>query len=120
MKRTVMLAFIAGVMAFGGVARAAEVKVAFLPCGTINDKSWSEAGYNGVVMAKEALAGTDTPMTFAYSENTPPARVEAAARDYATQGYSIIILHCGTYGQAAVNAARDFPNVTFLHSTAPA
>ena len=30
---------------------AAEVKVAFLPCGTINDKSWSEAGYVGVVAA---------------------------------------------------------------------
>ena len=35
---------------------ATEIKVAFLPCGTINDKSWSEAGYVGVVAAKEALA----------------------------------------------------------------
>ena len=35
---------------------ATEIKVAFLPCGTINDKSWSEGGYVGVVAAKEALA----------------------------------------------------------------
>jgi basic membrane protein A and related proteins len=99
---------------------AAEVKVAFLPCGTINDKSWSEAGYVGVVAAKEALAAKGIAMSFAYSENTPPAKVEGAARDYANQGYSIVILHCGTYGQAAVNAARAFPNTIFLHSTAPA
>jgi basic membrane protein A and related proteins len=99
---------------------ATEIKVAFLPCGTINDKSWSEAGYVGVVAAKEALAAKGITMTFAFSENTPPARVEGAARDYASQGYSIVILHCGTYGQAAVNAARAFPKTIFLHSTAPA
>jgi basic membrane protein A and related proteins len=107
-------------LTFAHPSCAAEVKVAFLPCGTINDKSWSEAGYVGVVAAKEALAATGITMTFAYSENTPPARVEGAARDYASQGYSIVILHCGTYGQAAVNAARAFPKTIFLHSTAPA
>jgi basic membrane protein A and related proteins len=120
MKRTLFITFIASLSALHGVAIAKDVKVAFLPCGSINDKSWSEAGYVGVVTAKTALDAAGDNMTFAYSENTPPAQVEAAARDYATRGYSIVILHCGTYGEAAVSAARAFPNVTFLHSTAPA
>jgi basic membrane protein A len=120
MRRAAILIAFAALLALAKTSVAAEVKVAFLPCGSINDKSWSEAGYVGVVAAKEALAAKGVTMNFAYSENTPPARVEGAARDYASQGYSIIILHCGTYGQAAVNTARAFPKVIFLHSTAPA
>ena len=120
MKRAALCITLLSSFAFAQSSSAAEVKVAYLPCGTINDKSWSEAGYVGVVAAKEALAAKGVQMSFVYSENTPPARVEAAARDYATQGYSIVILHCGTYGQAAVNAARAFPKTIFLHSTAPA
>ena len=40
---------------------ATEIKVAFLPCGTINDKSWSEAGYVGVVAAIAAHLGACVP-----------------------------------------------------------
>jgi len=40
-------------------------------------------------------------------------------RDYAARGYSVIVLHCGTFSGAAINAARAFPNTKFLVSTSP-
>jgi basic membrane protein A len=96
------------------------LKVAYLPCGQINDKSWSQVGYEGLMGAKEDLAKNGTTMTLDYSESQPAAKVEAAARDYATRGYNIVILHCGTFEDAATNTARAFPDTTVLYVTAPA
>jgi basic membrane protein A len=87
---------------------ATPLKVAYLPCGRINDQSWSQVGYEGVIAAQKEL-GIDV----AYSESTPAADVEAAARDYASKGYGLILLHCGTFSDAAYKAAKDFPSVWF-------
>jgi basic membrane lipoprotein Med (substrate-binding protein (PBP1-ABC) superfamily) len=87
---------------------ARPFKVAYLPCGRINDQSWSQAGYEGVVAAQKELG-----IEFAYSESTSPADVEAAARDYASKGYKLVMLHCGTFTDAGLKAARDFPNTWF-------
>src|ERR1700721_1907866 len=93
---------------------AKDVKVAYFPCGQVNDGSWSEAGYDGVKAAKDALAKSGTNITIDYSENLSPSQAEVAARDYATKGYQTVILHCGTFANAAYNAGKDFPNTNFL------
>jgi basic membrane protein A len=80
---------------FGSTADAQGAKpfkVAYIPCGRINDQSWSQAGYEGVLAAKKDLG-----IEFAYSESVPPADVEAAARDYAAKGFNLVMLHCGTF-----------------------
>ncbi len=46
-----------------------DFKVAYLPCGRVNDQSWSQAGYEGVLAAKKEL-GVET----VYSESVPPSR----------------------------------------------
>ena len=79
-------------------------KVAYLPCGRVNDQSWSQAGYEGVVAAKKEL-GVET----SYSESVPPADIEAAARDYASRGYNLVLLHCATFMDAGLKVAKDFP-----------
>ncbi len=33
---------------------AKDAKVAYIPCGQVNDGSWSQAGYDGVKTAKDA------------------------------------------------------------------
>ncbi len=98
---------------------AKDVKVAYIPCGQVNDGSWSEAGYDGVKAAKDALAKSGTNVTIDYSESLSPSQAEVAARDYATKGYQTVILHCGTYADAAYNAGKDFPNTNFLIVVAP-
>jgi len=89
-------------------AAGAPLKVAYLPCGRINDQSWSQAGYDGVKAAQRDLG-----IEVAYSESTPPADVETAARDYASKGYNLVMLHCGTFTDAGLKAAKDFPNTWF-------
>lgn len=83
-------------------------KVAYIPCGRVNDQSWSQAGYEGVLAAQKELG-----IQVAYSESTPPADVEAAARDYATKGFNLVMLHCGTFTDAGVKVAKDFPTTWF-------
>jgi basic membrane lipoprotein Med (substrate-binding protein (PBP1-ABC) superfamily) len=83
-----MLAAAAAIAAAGGSAKAADIKVAYIPCGQVNDASWSEAGYIGMKNAKEALAKENINITIDYSENLPPTQAETAARDYASKGLS--------------------------------
>ncbi len=87
---------------------ADDFKVAYLPCGRINDLSWSQAGWEGVEAAEDALG-----FELALSESVPPADIEAAMRDYASQGFDVILAHCGTFIDAVLNLAPDFPDVWF-------
>jgi basic membrane protein A len=90
-----------------------DFKVAYLPCGRVNDQSWSQAGYEGILAAKKEL-GVET----VYSESVPPADIEAAARDYATRGYNLVLLHCATFTDAGLKVAKDFPKVWFTVTSA--
>jgi basic membrane protein A and related proteins len=83
-------------------------KLAYIPCGRINDQSWSQAGYEGVLAAQKELG-----IEIAYSESVPPADVEAAARDYASKGFNLVMLHCGTFTDQGLKVAKDFPNTWF-------
>jgi basic membrane protein A and related proteins len=103
----------------GRVASAEDVKVAYIPCGQVNDASWSEAGYIGMKDAKTALAKDNINITIDYSENLPPTQAETAARDYAAKGYQTVVLHCGTFADAAYNAGKDYPKTHFLIVVAP-
>ena len=89
-------------------------KVAYIPCGRVNDQSWSQAGYEGVLAAKKELG-----IEVAYSESVPPADVEAAARDYAAKGYNLVMLHCGTFSDPGLKVAKDFPKTWFELASAP-
>lgn len=104
----------------GQAAQAADaVKVAYIPCGQINDGSWSQAGYEGVKDAQAALAKAGIKMTIDSSESLSPSKAEAAARDYASRGFQTVVLHCGTFADAAYNSGKDFPKTNFLIVVAP-
>ncbi len=92
---------------------AKDFKVAYIPCGRVNDQSWSQAGYEGILAAKKELG-----VEVAYSESVPPADVEAAARDYASKGYNLVLLHCATFTDAGLKVAKDFPNTWFTVTSA--
>jgi basic membrane protein A len=120
MKSLVRLAAVVASMVFcTSAAFAADLKVAYIPCGQVNDQSWSQAGYMGAQGAEKELTAAGDKVTLSYSESLPPAQVEAAGRDYAARGYSIVIFHCGTFADAAVNVAKSFPNTKVLFATTP-
>ncbi len=100
-------------------AHAAEYKIAYIPCGQVNDQSWSQAGYMGAQAAEKELTAAGTKVTLSYSESLPPAQVEAAGRDYASRGYDAVIFHCGTFADGAVAVAKGFPKTKILFATTP-
>jgi basic membrane protein A and related proteins len=89
-------------------AARSDFKLAYLPCGRVNDQSWSQAGYEGVVAAQKELG-----ITTVYSESIPPANIGAAARDYAAKGYNLVMLHCATFTDVGIQVASQFPNTWF-------
>ncbi len=86
----------------------AQVKVAMLLPGSINDQSWNAQGYAGLMKIKEK------GYTVAYSENVPAADHVEAMRDYARQGFKIVIGHSGRFLSAAQRVGPEFPEVQFI------
>ncbi len=100
----------ATIMVVGSKSALAEkLKVAIVMPGNITDKSWSQAGYEGINQAGEAL-GLDV----AFSEKiAQPDQAEAMA-DYARRGYKFVIGHGGEFQEAAERVARKYPDTIFV------
>jgi len=72
----------------------------------------------GLVAVQEEMGG-EGALEIAYSEsmfNVPDAA--AALRDYASQGYDLVIAHGTQYGTSLSQLAPDFPETSFAWGTA--
>jgi basic membrane protein A len=111
-------AVVAGVFAFAPLASAADpMRVAIVMPGNITDKSWNQAGYEGLMRAKDELG-----IEVAFSEKVAqPDQAEAMA-DYARRGYDIVIGHGGEFQEAANRVASRHPETMFVvnNGTEPA
>lgn len=87
---------------------AKPFKVAMVLHGAINDKSWNESGYNGLLKIKN-----DLKVETAYQEKVPLADAENAMRTFASQGYDLVIGHGDEFSEAGKVVAPEFPNVKF-------
>jgi basic membrane protein A len=96
-----------------GAAEAAPLKIAMIMPGPITDNDWNSVGYNGLEAAAKALGVEVT-----YVENVSDADAERLLRDFAQRGYGLIFAHSFSFGDAALNAAEDFPNTIFMAGTA--
>lgn len=108
-KRLLALAVVLAVsgVAVASSASAAEKAAVLLP-GSINDQSWNAQGYEGVKRLK--AMGWDV----AYSENVQPADMAQAMRDYARQGYTLVIGHTGRFQSAAESVGPRFQKTLFV------
>jgi basic membrane protein A len=95
-----------------GTSEKKEWKVAMIMPGKINDVSWNAAGYQGLMEAKKTL-----PIKFSYSENVSVTDAETAIRDYASQGYDLILAHSFNYGDSVKKVAKDYPAIKFGWAT---
>lgn len=117
MKLRFVLSAVLAVFLFACAANAAEkVRVAFVVPSTVDDMAWSQAMYEGL-KAVQAKMGAEN-FELAYSERLGnPVDAAAAIRQYASQGYNIIVAH-GTQYQSLLNdIAPDFPQTTFAYGT---
>ncbi|MEP7288564.1 MAG: BMP family ABC transporter substrate-binding protein, partial [Chloroflexota bacterium] len=95
-----------------------QIKIAVVAPSAKNDLAWTQSIYDGLVAVQTAVGGKDK-LDFTVSENlfnVPDAA--AAIRDYATQGYDIVIAHGTQYGASMFDVAKDFPDVSFAWGTA--
>lgn len=88
-----------------------DIAVALLLTGTINDFGWSQAGYEGVVEAAEEYG-----FEYSYTENIALADMENTIRDYASQGFNLIIAHGDEFSDSIAKVAPDFPETDFAIS----
>jgi basic membrane protein A len=119
MKKLLLVALLIAVLSVSAVgAQDAPFKVALVLPSTITDLSWSQAMYEGFVAIQEEMGG-ESALEIAYTENMfDVTAAEQALRDYADEGYNLIVAH-GTQYQAQLFAvAADYPETSFAWGTA--
>ncbi len=86
-----------------------------MPSG-INDLAFSQSMYDALTKIQEQM-GADN-FEFVYSENMFVVEDAATAlRDYASQGYNLVIGHGSQYGSSLQEIAPDFPETSFAWGT---
>jgi basic membrane lipoprotein Med (substrate-binding protein (PBP1-ABC) superfamily) len=99
------------------VETAAPFKVAVVTPSAINDLAFSQSMYDALLKIQGEM-GEDN-FQFVVSDSMFVVDDAAAAiRDYATQGYNLIIAHGSQYGAALQEIAPDFPETSFAWGTA--
>jgi basic membrane protein A len=93
-----------------------QFRVAVVMPSQINDLAFSQSMYDALNVIKSEMGAEN--FDFVYSENMFVVDEAAAAiRDYASQGYNLVIAHGSQYGSSLVEIAPDFPNTSFAWGT---
>ncbi len=99
------------------VVEAKPIRIAVIMPSATTDMAFSQSMYQALIGIQKEMGG-ESKMEIKYSENmfkVPDAA--AAIRDYATQGFDIVIAHGSQYGSSVEEVAKDFPKTTFAWGT---
>ncbi len=100
------------------VTGIAQIRIAVVMPSTVTDLAWSQAVYDSLLRLQAEAGGPDV-MEIAYTENMFNVTDAAAAmRDYAADGFNIVLAHGTQYGTSMFEIAPDFPETTFAWGTA--
>lgn len=92
------------------------IRVALVMPSTTTDLAWSQSIYDSLVDLQEHY-GEDV-IEIAVSESMFNVTDAAAAiRDYASEGYNLVIAHGAQYGTSLFEIAPDFPETSFAWGT---
>jgi basic membrane protein A len=100
-----------------GAVFAAPFRIAVVMPSAITDMAFSQSMWNALTAVQKEMGG-EAVLSLKYSENmymVPDAA--AAVRDYASQGFDVVIAHGSQYGSSVQEIAKDFPGVTFAWGT---
>jgi len=102
---------LAGLALVGSARAQAKPKIAALFAGRIDDGGFMEAGYGGLVAARDKL-GVD----IVWKDQVRPERdlLAAALRELAKDGPALVIAHGGQNNEAARLVAAEFPATRFV------
>jgi basic membrane protein A len=107
--------------ASGAEAAMAEIepiRIAVVMPSSTTDLAWSQAIYDSLVRIQKAAGGEEV-VEIAFTEGMFNVTDAAAAlRDYAAEGYDLIIAHGTQYGTSMFEIAPDFPETSFAWGTA--
>ena len=91
-------------------------RVAVVMPSAINDLAFSQSMYDALSRIQEEMGAEN--FEFVYSENMFNVDDAAAAiRDYASQGFDLVIGHGSQYGSSLQEIAPDFPETSFAWGT---
>lgn len=91
-------------------------RVAVVMPSAINDLAFSQSMYDSLVAIQNQMGAEN--FEFAYSENMFVVDDAATAlRDYASQGYNLVLAHGSQYGSSLQEIAPDFPETSFAWGT---
>ncbi len=94
------------------VAMASPLKIAFIFVGPINDNGWTQAHYDGGVVALRKAFGDKVKIT--YIENVPEGAPSLnVLNTLASKGYNIIYSTSFGYMNQVVQSAKSHPNVVY-------
>ena len=92
-------------------------RVAVVMPSAINDLAFSQSMYDALLRVQEEMGG-EAAFEIVYSENMFVVDDAAAAiRDYASQGFNLVIAHGSQYGSSLQEIAPDFPETSFAWGT---
>lgn len=93
-------------------------RIAIVMPSSTTDLAWSQSIYDALLAVQSEMGGEDA-LEIAYSENMFQVTDAAAAiRDYAADGYDLVIAHGTQYGNSMFEVAADFPETSFAWGTA--
>jgi basic membrane protein A len=98
-------------------ASAKAIRIAVVMPSAVTDMAFSQSMWTALQAVQKQMGG-ESALELKYSENmfnVPDAA--AAIRDYASQGFDIVIAHGSQYGSSVQEIAKDFPNTTFAWGT---
>jgi len=92
-------------------------RIAVVMPSATNDVAFSQSMYSALLAVQQQMGGASA-LEIKYSDNMFNVPDSAAAiRNYASQGFDIVIAHGSQYGSSVQQIAKDFPKVTFAWGT---
>jgi len=95
-----------------------QFRIAIVMPSATTDLAWSQSIYDALIQI-QADNGGEEAMEIAYTEGMFNVTDAAAAlRDYAADGYNLVIAHGTQFGTSLFEIAPDFPDTSFAYGTA--
>jgi basic membrane protein A len=106
-----------GVVAgLGSEAAAQKIRIGLVLPSTVDDMAWSQSMVEGLKAIQKRRGETNVEV--AISEKLGRAvDAGAATRQYASQGFDIVIAHGSQFQSVLPEIAKDFPKTTFAYGT---
>jgi basic membrane protein A len=85
------------------------LRIALITDASFSDAGWGAAAYNATQQLQ-----TNYGYEVAYAEKIANPEIESTLRQYAQNGYNLIIAHGNQWGEPAVRVGTEFPNTKFV------